>query len=61
MGSERLGTVCVGCWKDIENDEEIFYDSEDQPLCEDCYERLVGFDNEDVGSVRRDKKRIERV
>lgn len=61
--SDKLGTVCVGCWKDILKDEDIFYDEDGQPFCEECYENLVGFDHvdEDAGSVRRDEKRKQGI
>ena len=37
---DDLGVVCQGCWKDISPDE-VYYDDEDNPYCEECYDRIV--------------------
>lgn len=57
----KLGTVCVCCWKDIENTDDVWYDENDQPMCEECYGNNVGFEDEDAGSICRNEKRKQRI
>lgn len=35
--TEEQGTVCVGCWKVIPEDEDVLYIDE-EPYCVECYE-----------------------
>lgn len=44
---DAIGTVCQGCWRIIPENENVYTDDSGEPYCEECYGRLIGWEEED--------------